>query len=221
MILLFSGGLDSFIAYHYLNKPKTLYVNLGHRYAVHEIEVVRKLVPDTAIDNRLNLAEFERRDANIPLRNVLLVSVASYYDKDVVLVVQKGEMNIPDRSPYFFNEYARFLTCMWGDRVTLTTPFFNMTKTEMVRWYMNNVKIQDSLLSTRSCYSAGDLPCGNCSACFRRWVALTNNDLSEEYENDITQYPEIPKYVEKMKHGRYDPVRSAETLDALRKVGIT
>ena len=220
MILLFSGGLDSYIAWHYLNKPKTLYVDLGHRYAAHEIEMVQKLLPDTAIDTRLNLAQFEERDANIRLRNCFLVMVASYYDKDVVLVVQKGELNIPDRSVKFFNFYSDFLTDMWEQRVTVSTPFFHMTKTEMVRWYLDEGLDPDVLLSTRSCYSPDDNPCGNCAACFRRWVALINNDLSEEYTNDITKYSNIRDYIQKMNKGWYDKKRTKETFDALRKVGL-
>jgi 7-cyano-7-deazaguanine synthase in queuosine biosynthesis len=190
MILLFSGGLDSYIAWHYLNKPKTLYIDLGHRYAAHELEMVNKLIPSTIIDTRLNLADWEEKDANIPLRNAFLVMIASKYDDDVVLVVQKGEMNIPDRSMRFFNYYGDWLSYLWGDgrTVTFSTPFFNMTKTDMVRWYISAGLDTEKLISTRSCYSPGDLPCGNCAACFRRWVAFTNNNLGEENEQDIKKY---------------------------------
>ena len=220
MILLFSGGLDSFIAYEYLHRPKTLYINLGHRYAVHELEKVRELIPSTIIDDRLNLAEWERQDANIPLRNAFLVMIASYYDHDVVVVVQKGEMNIPDRSKRFFNEFADTLTYLWDVRITLTSPFFTMTKTEMVQWYVTAGYSTDKLIATRSCFSPGDNPCGNCAACFRRWIAFTNCDLKEEYEQDITKYSGIQEYIKKMKLGLYDPDRTKETFDALKKVGI-
>lgn len=220
MILLFSGGLDSYIGWHYLNKPKTLYCDLGHRYAAHELEMVGKLVPTTIIDSRLNLADWEAKDANIPLRNAFLIMIASKYDRDVVLVVQRGEMNIPDRSVHFFNQFGEWLTFLWEDKCTISTPFFHMTKTEMVEWYLNAGLPKDELLSTRSCYSPGDLPCGNCAACFRRWVAFTNNDLSEEYENDIKEFSGIPDYVNKMKLKKYDERRTEETFAALIKEGL-
>jgi 7-cyano-7-deazaguanine synthase in queuosine biosynthesis len=220
MILLYSGGLDSFIAWHYLNKPKTLYLSLGHRYTTHEIAAIKKTIPDTIIDTRLDLADWEEKDANIPLRNAFLIMIASKYDKDVVLVVQRGEMNIPDRSVYFFNRFGEWLTFLWGEGATLSTPFFHMTKTEMVRWFLKEVKNKTALLSTRSCFSPGDSPCGNCAACFRRWVAFINNDIGEEYENDITKYSGIPDYIDKMKRKRYDRLRTEETFAALKKVGI-
>jgi 7-cyano-7-deazaguanine synthase in queuosine biosynthesis len=146
--------------------------------------------------------------------------IASKYDDDVVLVVQRGEMNIPDRSVYFFNNFGEWLTYLWGDKRSISTPFFHMTKTQMVEWYLKMNLPKDALLSTRSCYSPGDLPCGACAACFRRWVAFINNGLSEEYENDITKYSAIPQYIEKMKLRKYDRLRTEETFTALRKVGI-
>lgn len=221
MILLFSGGLDSFVAWHFLNNPPTLYVGLGHRYMVHEIEMVKKLIPATIMEtNMLNLGAWEKKDANIPLRNAFLVMIASYYDKDVALIVQQGEMEIPDRSVHFFNEFSRILTFLWGEPATVFTPFFSMTKTEMVRWYLDKGLDPGTLISTRSCFSPGDNPCGNCAACFRRWVAFTNCGLEEEYEQPIINYDGIKIYVDKMQRGLYDEKRTDETLMALKKAGI-
>jgi 7-cyano-7-deazaguanine synthase in queuosine biosynthesis len=188
---------------------------------VHEIEVVKKLIPGTIMEtNMLNLAAWEEKDANIPLRNAFLVMIASYYDRDVALIVQQGEMNIPDRSVYFFNEFSSILTFLWGEPATVITPFFNMTKTEMVRWYLNEGFHEEALISSRSCYSPGDNPCGNCAACFRRWVAFTNCGLEEEYEQPIKNYENLQIYLDKMKRGDYDKKRTDETLTALKKAGL-
>jgi len=219
MILLFSGGLDSFIAYHYLNKPKTLYVNLQHRYAVHEIEKVKELIPDTIIDDRLFLGDWEEKDANIPLRNAFLTMIASNHADDIVLVVQRGEMEIPDRSPFFFNNFAEHLSFLHGKRITLTSPFFTMTKTDMVKWYLDGGLDPNILLKTRSCYSPTDKPCGNCSACFRRWVAFFNNDIHETMEQAIEYFDGLKKYVDKLERGMYEKRRTDETLLALKKAG--
>jgi len=220
MILLFSGGLDSYIGWHFLHKPKTLYVGLGHRYMTHEIEKVKKLIPDTVIDTRLNLADWEARDANIPLRNAFLVMIASKYDKDIILVVQEGEMSIPDRSPHFFNEFGAWLSFLWDETVTVSTPFFQMTKTEMVRWYLDHDLPAEDLIATRSCYAPTDNPCGNCAACFRRWVAFTNCDLEEEYDQPIKNFDGLQIYLDKLNRGIYEKKRTDETLLALRKARI-
>jgi 7-cyano-7-deazaguanine synthase in queuosine biosynthesis len=184
------------------------------------LERVQQLIPSTIIDDRLNLADWEQRDANIPLRNAFLVMIASFYDNDVILVVQKGEMEIPDRSKWFYNTLPEVLTRLQDRVITLSSPFFTMTKTDMVKWYIQDGLDTDKLIATRSCFSPGDMPCGNCAACFRRWVAFTNNNLKEKYEQDITKYLGINDYIKKMKMGLYDPDRTKETFDALKKVGI-
>ena len=223
MILLFSGGLDSYIAWEYLDRPKTLYVALGHRYQDLELESVKSLVPDTIIDDRLRLGDLEEEDAHIPLRNAFLALVGSLYDDEVALVVQKGEMDIPDRSPKFFYRMTQLLSTLKAPRgVRFFTPFWNWTKTQMVKWYLEAGHDPAKLLATRSCYTrtASGKPCGRCSACFRRWVALVNNDLHEDYEHDILSWEGVTRYVERMKAGEYDPVRAEETFAALRRAGF-
>ena len=100
------------------------------------------------------------------------------------------------------------------------SPFFEMTKTDMVSWYINRGEDPKLLLATRSCFGILHDPCGKCGACFRRWVALTNNGLEEEYVYPITEWEGIPHYIEKMKAGQYDPKRTEETFRALRRAGI-
>ena len=94
MLLLYSGGLDSYIAWEYLIRPKTIYFDLGHRYSTHEMKAVHKTIPDTLIDKSLHLGRWEKDDADIPMRNAFMIMLASMYDKEIVLVVQKGEMSI-------------------------------------------------------------------------------------------------------------------------------
>jgi 7-cyano-7-deazaguanine synthase in queuosine biosynthesis len=187
---------------------------------VHEMEMVKKLIPKTTIDDRLNLADWEEKGANIPLRNAFLIMIASKYDKDVVLVLQRGEMEIPDRSVYFVNTFGEWLTFLWNEQVTVSTPFFDMTKTDMVKWYLDRGLDPNILISTRSCYSPEEKPCGNCAACFRRWVAFTNCGLEEEYDYPIKNFDGLKKYVDKMQRGLYEEKRTSETLLALKKAGI-
>lgn len=204
------------MAYHYLNKPKTIYFDLGHRYVGNEVEVVRKLLPNTIIETGINLSKWEARDANIPMRNLFLATYASLYDPEVVLVVQKGEMDIPDRSPTFFNMMTRDISFLTGKNCVVSTPFFSMTKTQIVGWYIKEGYNVRKLLETRSCYGTKEVSCGECSACFRRWVALTNNGISEVYAKDPLQYNKIPDYLARIERGELDKERAYETLSALR-----
>jgi len=221
MILLYSGGADSFIAWHYLNKPKTLYFKIGHRYERFELEAIQKTIPNTILEDCLKLGKWEEPDANIPMRNAFFFMLASYYDNQICLVVQQGEMKIPDRSPEFFESFGSKLSFLHEKGKRIFSPFYHMTKTEMVKWYLDQGLSKEDLLKTRSCFSSFDKPCGKCNACFRRWVSFSLNGIEELMTNDIREYKEIPNYIEKMKRGIYDEIRTEETFRALRMAGIS
>ena len=184
-ILLYSGGLDSYIAWEYLERPKTLYCAIQHKYMKQDLGAIQKTIPETIIDNTLNLGKWEHEDAHIPMRNAFMLMAAANYGDNLCLVVQKGEMTIPDRSPEFFKDFGKWISFLNERETTIFSPFYSMTKNEMVMWYLGQKLPIDKLLETRSCFSPLEKHCGACGACFRRWVAFTNNGIKEEYENNI------------------------------------
>lgn len=208
-LLLYSGGMDSYIAWHYLSKPKTMYIDIHHRYNTKERVAILRTIPSTIIlDKQLDLGKYEKLDADIPMRNLFLVMMAAMEGgKKIWLIIQKDETSIPDRTLHFLDEAAfmvnNLLEC---NDVEIKTPFESMDKTDMVKWYNNKVGDIDSLLKTVGCYegdsdkyiNSDNLHCGDCGACLRRFVALANNgvdpgyELSEriksEYRNKISNY---------------------------------
>jgi 7-cyano-7-deazaguanine synthase len=219
-VLLYSGGLDSYIAWEYLGRPKTIYCELNHVYQHFEEEAISKTIPNTVLDNSLSLARWEKPDAEIPMRNAFMLMVASYYGDKLCLVVQKGEMSIPDRSQKFFATFGETLSQLNNRKIEIFSPFFDMTKSEMVGWYIKKGLPISKLLDTRSCYSGGSKPCGACSACFRRWVAFKVNGFEEEMTHNILQWEGTKEYIDNMKLGKYDKKRTEETLAALRIAGV-
>lgn len=218
-VLLFSGGLDSLIAWYYLGKPQPVYVPLGHRYQKGELEAVqdfnRKLGMDTIITKELPLGNFEKWDANIPFRNAFLVLMASYYGNTVWLALQKGELNVPDRTKTFTKEMTLLLS-LFKPNITLVkvdSPFWDMTKADMVRWYKDAGLDINTLLSTTSCYYG--TRCGVCPACFRRWVALAVNGIEEKYEKNPWDSVLAVDYAIKAHNGVYDRERCNEITAAL------
>ncbi|GAH54241.1 unnamed protein product, partial [marine sediment metagenome] len=81
--LLYSGGLDSFIAYHYIKKHGTsaipVYVKVGARYQNKELTAVEKTLPGTHILDGINLSNREEPNANIPGRNFHLCDTIAYW----------------------------------------------------------------------------------------------------------------------------------------------
>jgi len=197
-VLLFSGGLDSFAAWRLLRHPRTVYFALGHRYQDRELSAIRKLTDlsqhlpnhlDVEIVDRLRLGDLEEQDGFIPLRNLLLAACGSLEltgGSRVYLGGLRGESS-RDKSKRFFRDGSRLLSFLANRPIVISAPLRHMTKTHLVGEYCRHFPNEkDLLLSTRSCYSDQVLTsplvgCGRCMACFRRWVAMTNNGIQEDY----------------------------------------
>tara|TARA_Y100000310_G_scaffold267782_1_gene279987 strand:- start:17976 stop:18695 length:720 start_codon:yes stop_codon:yes gene_type:complete len=233
-VLLFSGGVDSLIAYYYLNKPKCLYVNVGSRYSKKELinclELVTKINEegdDLKLEINLeaiSLGQWEEIDANLPLRNAFLIMTASYYGDKIWLILQKGETSIPDRTKEFCKDISNLLTLLHGKKIEVDSPFWNMTKNSMVKWFMKNVGKEKLLHHTFSCFKDNgkyDLqPCGECNACFRKAIAFSHNNIEvDKWKNNIKKWKGIQTYIKKMKEGKYDEERTNETFEVLKKWG--
>ena len=180
--LLYSGGIDSLIAWYMLGRPDTLYVDLGHRYAWKERNAIRSLPPKPYIIASNYGRGCERADAYIPGRNLHLVMCAAArgYDR-INFVAQKGEQNTPDRTPEFFDRASEMLSFTFGRKIQILNPAKDMYKHEMVKWYLDTGLLStDDLVTTASCYS-GKIGvfshCGACPACFRKYVALIYNGI--------------------------------------------
>lgn len=221
-ILLFSGGLDSFIAWHYLNHPPVLFMKAGQSYEKKELATVKyfsKLYKDMElhIDKSINISTWEESNHYIPYRNVFFTMVASLYAPVVYLVgilgdsVNDNNLDATKKMGIFYNNFN-------NNPVIVTSPFYKMSKSQIVKWYLEKGLPLSDLLRTRSCYDKGTSGhCGKCGSCFRRWVAFENNGIHEKYDSPPWQWKEVNNYLKKIKKGLYDQQRSKETLFALKK----
>jgi 7-cyano-7-deazaguanine synthase in queuosine biosynthesis len=192
-ILLFSSGLDSFISWFFLNKPPCLFVSMGTRCVHKETNACIKLEQMAGMHvyyNSLSIGWLEQPDANLPMRNMFLAMVAANYASIIHLITQKGEMNIPDRSPTFFTDSSYILTRLNERPILVKTPFSEMYKAEMVKWYLAQGLNPDWLLETVGCFSSQEGHCGNCGSCFRRYAALKSNGVDPGYvlKDEIKEY---------------------------------
>lgn len=193
-VLLFSGGIDSFVGYHYLKKTlgledlKTVYFDLGAPYNKREIEVVKQLIPDTIIDESLKVGDTQRGvNAYIPYRNLLIAMLCSKYGKHLWICGLKDD-KVEDKNEKAFEIMTNCLNAISKpeDEIKIDSPFWNMTKAEVVKWYLDNIDPEGKdLLKTISCYSDNEISnyCGKCPSCFRKFNALKENGLDIEFYN--------------------------------------
>ena len=202
MILLFSGGLDSFIAYHYLGKPATVYFDLNTPYTTKEIKVVQKLIPNTVVEKVIDFSTRQiGKNAYVPYRNLHLALLANKYS-NLIVMAGLADDKVNDKNEKVFRQFSYLMSDMMEKTITVMSPFWKMTKEQVVGWYLNIYQGDPKdLLNTISCYSPTKKTyCGSCPACFRRWCALRANgiDVLPFHNLELLQ-----EYLQKAKEGRH------------------
>lgn len=195
ILLPLSGGMDSLVAYEKALKASddvhAYFVLLNTPYAKYEHRAVERLhIPYELIDYSdwpVRWKPYKTRWQHIlPLRNLLIImSIAERSGgkpSEIWLAATEGE--IPktggDKSIKFFEATNALLETL-PVRHRLEFPFRYETKTDLVSWWMRQNLDIDRLLKTITCQQpVKGTPCGACHACFNRWVALSNNGLSEK-----------------------------------------
>lgn len=226
-ILLYSAGLDSFPAWHYLGKPEALFFDIGHRYCNHEYRAIEALRRRWGIklttSRELDLSAWEQPDGIIPLRNVYFAMLASHHADAIWCIGVKGDHTV-DKSPEAFAQMSEFISTYAGRQVRVDSPFWDMTKTEIVRWYLDQRLPAKDLLDTFSCLNPGTsrLHCGQCGACLRRWISLANNGITEaKFQTNPWEWDRVESYyMTAMRDGTYPDHRAEEFFAALSTVGI-
>jgi 7-cyano-7-deazaguanine synthase len=135
----------------------------------------------------------------------------------------KGDRTL-DKSPQAFADMSAFITRLSGRSVRVDSPFWAMTKTQIVAWYLGQGLPAEDLLLTFSC-SRSDREmthCGACSSCLRRWISLANNGVHAIFTSPPWEWQRVREYyLPAMQQGRYPPHRAEEFFDALATVGLT
>lgn len=227
--VMYSGGLDSYIALFYaLSKglnPIPVYVDLGHPYAFKERRAIQGLaIPAITLNLSSLFGHIEGRMTNqiIPSRNALLGVIGSMIAPRVWIAAVDGEQlgKERDKSPEFFAQMTELVTMtnsFFVDETLVETPFPEMSKAELVGWAIeNNVS---NLRWTVSCYYDIEGHCGNCLTCYKRWSAFMyhgidttdqyrNKPFWSEYAHDMRQ--EIPIAEHAKDYSRFTPKRMAE-----------
>lgn len=201
-VLLTSSGIDSFIIWFLLGRPRMLYVRLGHRYESRELVTLNYAIPEALdefdlgdewrkklyVADWLKLGLFEWEDAHIPLRNSLLLHAGAVMFDDAdeyYLGALKGEAG-RDKSRRFYKLLSKMMTHSEGRAIKAFAPMIRITKVALVKRFKQKFdQYSSALFATTSCHYADETPgcvgCGQCTGCFRRWVAMSLNGYEEKY----------------------------------------
>ncbi len=210
IVILFSGGMDSYIAYLYAKKKyskmniKLVYVDYGYPYA----EAEKQTIINLGLENETHFIDFSFLRENqkkgeslwgeiFPGRNWILALAASEFIEnrgEIWMLAIGGEVKKQwgDKSEYFFKNTSRILSEQLNKTITITSPFMYKTKGELVEWYIQEgYDIEVLKKKTIGCHfvsSAGQLPCGQCMGCAHRHVGMNWNGIIEDYENNVVEH---------------------------------
>ena len=103
-------------------------------------------------------------------------------------------------------------------------PFLNVTKTELVKMFLEKGGEAKDLLYSYTCYEGNEKQCGQCDACIRKFVALVNNGILSKldgnayYENNPMDCEWVKNIMPEIKSGKYNNCKK-ESKDFLRVYG--
>ena len=187
-VLLYSGGMDSYIISKLWNPDVKLYIDYGTEQCKEEV----KRLPEDVTIKKIDLSEYIENDgkSTIPLRNLLFASVAINYGDVVAIGGVKDDLHY-DKSRRFARKATHLFNfvLMREDskrKVKVIVPYRGFTKAELLQRYIDHGgDIKELEEKSWSCYTPKDnKPCGECNPCKRREKAIR-----EVRRKDDRKYP--------------------------------
>jgi len=213
IVLLFSGGVDSYCAFKWLEQSvgrhnvTFVYFDMGTLYTSKEVNFVESITPEIIVDDSLKwLGKTQKGPkAFVPFRNIYLsMRAASYGDTIVLAGVKDDQVN--DKNEAAFFDFSAFLSRYSnGRKIQVMSPFWEMTKTQVVEWYLSTARDDKDkkqkeieLTNTVACYSKSETTyCGRCPCCYRKATALLDNGIELKWNNPSlakAYYEDLSKY---------------------------
>jgi 7-cyano-7-deazaguanine synthase in queuosine biosynthesis len=200
-----TGGLDSSALYYMAEKEqrpvRAFYIDVDPPYRAKEIIALEKMgIKFGYINSGLKLDSRKFWKHIIPARNFYFLSlIAEKLERggEIWFGATAGEMPLKggDKSLAFL-DYCNRMFAKLPYPVVVKTPLSEMTKTDIVAWWIKNAPVE-KLGLTISCFEAERGHCGHCQSCLRKALAYAANGLILQTNVDVrtgcTQY--IEKYL--------------------------
>lgn len=238
-ILLYSSGIDSYIAREYLIKQKHIehlkcvYFNHGGKYTSYELDKISKLPFKVIIDDTIKLEDIEGKDSFIPNRNILFSVLANARYGDNIWIGGSLSDRVCDNNKKVFDQLSNFLTMMNNRLIKISSPFWECYKEDMLQWFVKEMEFTNGvsklLHNTFSCFQpipdrimtaliSGEIikystnECLKCSACFRKSAALYGIGVFIKFDNIKI----IEKYQREFSRSLVSNRRTENTLDYIK-----
>ena len=198
-VLLYSGGMDSYILSH-LEKPDIcLYIDVRGIYSKKERENLIKPAHGKLIIDTLDIGKFERGDV-LPMRNAYFILNAAQYGEEIILGSVDGDRAYDNHSwcatlMEMVTNYIHQDKRLKDSRIKVRLPCKDKTKIQLLQDFISSGGDPMFLYESVSCYDSELLHCGKCKACIRKWVSMVHCNLNTK--KLFTHDPQV--YLDKMK----------------------
>jgi len=215
-ILLYSGGLDSWLIARIWKPDVKIYIDINGSYSEQE----KERLPDDVIIEHLDLSKWERDDKIIPMRNLYFLMVSANYatgdpkEKYEICLGATGGDRVLDKSPEFANKVTDLFNYLYqpqwwtnGKTFRINLDFKDFTKFELLEQYLNmDGSLNEAWSGSFSCYHPTEdgKECWSCKPCFRKFVTfyMMGKTFSEDVEIPIYKYMSN-NVIPKIKDGTY------------------
>lgn len=183
-VLLYSGGMDSYIISHLWKPDVRLYIDYGTEQTKEE----RMRLPDDVIVKEFDLSSYMENDGinTIPLRNLIFAALAVNYGDEIAIGGVKGDFHF-DKTKKFARRTTRLFNSVLTKeaskrKVKVVVPFKNYTKADLVRMYVETGGDLEKLdKESWSCHRpVNGKPCGECVACRKKNTVIA--EARKHYE---------------------------------------
>ena len=218
-VLLYSGGMDSWLIDKLWKPDVKLFFNIGTENSNGELERVKKRNDVEIIDFPLSQFEEVNKNFYLPLRNLHFVIYAAHYG-DVICLGATGSSTHRDKNDVFGTLSENVINYLLQEDgrnpVKIVMPYRNVSKTAILAEYIaNGGDIEECYRETFSCYSPKNdgSPCMKCTSCQSKFTAFYNNgyqfsqDIIDEFVknvlNDSNAKGDVKKLAMKLKYGNH------------------
>ena len=189
-VVLFSGGLDSTATAVKLMqkniKPLLLTIDTGAQDMPESIKIAREIAKELGLQHIINtdIKEYCQRtvvgtNLYIPRRNLLFALIGSTYGNYIYIAGIKGDFS-PDKSPEVFQEFEDIINRSSNENEHikfLDSILWNYDKIDVAE-LLKKAGYSKFLTTCLGCYNPKNgKHCGNCIACFRKWVMMKKLDI--------------------------------------------
>ena len=139
-VLLYSGGMDSYIISKLVKPDKKLYFDYGTK----QNELEKKHLPKDVIIKKIPIGEYTEKDGlnTIPLRNLIFAAIAVNYGDEIIIGGLASDFHF-DKTPEFAEKCTLLFNSVLNKekshkKVKVVVPYAKYTKTDLVEEYLQN-----------------------------------------------------------------------------------